>query len=131
MAEFRTTKDLSTAQQELARQMAGGIWEILVEEGKERSMECIYLEDVIRLEVDDIKRDPRSLGLSLEEVPRNDAETAAMGNLVLQILLEKRRSHGGHARWSDWESLKAHLLGKYGTREDHDLERARAAYMGN
>ena len=56
MAEFRTTEDLSTAQQEVARQMAGGIWEILVEEGKERSMECIYLKDVIRLEVDDIKR---------------------------------------------------------------------------
>jgi hypothetical protein len=116
--EFRTTEDLSPQQQDLALQMAEGLWELLVQERKERSMECIALENVIRLEIADIRSNPRAAGLSEEEIPTNDAETIAMENLVLQTLLERRRLHGGYARWSDWESFKAYMLGKYGQRAD-------------
>lgn len=112
-SEFRTAEDLSPAQVLLAEEMAEGLWEAMQEAGKERLMTCITVESMIAAEIADISTNPEEVGLRAEDVPSNEREKAAMQNLVLQRILEKRRAAGGHIGWNDWRSMKRDLLSRY------------------
>ncbi|GAQ91172.1 DNA excision repair protein ERCC-6 [Klebsormidium nitens] len=119
--EFRTTEDLSPPQQLLALEMAEALWEAMEEARKERIMTCLAVENVIAAEVSEIASNPAAAGLRAEEVPSNEREKAAMQNLVLQRILEKRRAKGGFAAWQSFESMKDDLLSRYGSAVDEDL----------
>lgn len=112
---FRTVEDLTAPQQQLAFDIASGLWEALVEHGIQRTMECLAIEKVIAIEIGRVRADPVALGLAREEAPSNDREVESMQNLVLQAILEKRRSLGGYVGWKDEASFKRYMLTKYCT----------------
>ncbi|GAQ93351.1 hypothetical protein KFL_014620010, partial [Klebsormidium nitens] len=104
--DFRTTEDLSPPQQLLALEMAEALWEAMEAARKERIMTCLAVESMIAAEVSEIASNPEAAGLRAEEVPSNEREKAAMQNLVLQRILEKRRAKGGYVGWQSYKSMK-------------------------
>lgn len=118
--EFRTTEDLSPPQRLLALEMAEALWEAMEEARKDRILTCLAVENMIAAEVSEIASNPVAAGLRVEEAPLNEREKAAMQNLVLQSILEKRRAKGGYVGWRSYKSMKNDLLSRYGNEENQN-----------